>query len=131
MHNPAAWVHQARRQLQQIDEPNEDEHNDKAWSRWFAEPDAAAGPGVAMLDKHEMDEPWRPVFVSARFFNGEAGDEYDLLSIHGAPVDEPPETPGGVLTHASFGDTHYGLEDQYGMYYKVPSRQQINDVAYA
>jgi len=72
---------------------------------------------LALLDRADLDATeWRKVLLSARLPSmGEAPHDWSIADEYGNVLDEPPDTPGGLLLHED-GDHALMGEMSFGYY---------------
>ena len=74
---------------------------------------------LALLDRSDLaSDDWRKVFLLGRLpAMGMAPNDWSLNDEHGDVLDEPPDTPGGLLRHE---DGNHALIDELGKgYYMI------------
>ena len=56
---------------------------------------------LALLDRSNLaSDDWRKVFLLGRLpAMGKAPEDWSIIDEHGDVLDEPPDTPGGLLLH--------------------------------
>ena len=109
-----SWTAQAKKQGQVLAAHGLDATSPASIATLIAE--SSSRVTLALLDRDDHASPWRRVFVSARIRNGQLPDEWCLGDEFKEPLDEPPDTPGGVLKHNT-GD--HSLVNEMGLEYYV------------